>query len=315
MMVNKSIKAKYLFIVLFVYVLIQFFWWAYLIVDLELTKAELQQQLVGSDAAGSGVLPSKIFMVLGEGTVFLLLLFFGAYKLINSIQKEFEFAKTQNNFILSFTHELKTPIASVKLYLQTLQKRKLPAEKVEQVLSNSISETERLQSLVENILLTTRLESKSYELVFEEVHLNLLIQNLVDKYHPKQLGNRVILNNVSKHLSLNTDALAFATICSNLLDNALKYSPINAEVEINAQQLTDAIEITVSDTGIGIPEEERAKVFNRFYRIGNEETRSSKGTGLGLFITKSLVQLLQGFIRVDPKPGGGSVFTVTLPRK
>lgn len=315
MMVNKSIKARYLFIVLFVYVLIQFFWWAYLIVDLELTKAQLQLEMAGSDAAGSGVLPSKIFMVLGEGTVFLLLLFFGAYKLISSIQKEFEFAKTQNNFILSFTHELKTPIASVKLYLQTLQKRKLPPEKVEQVLSNSITETERLQSLVENILLTTRLESKSYELVFEQVNLHHLIQNLLEKYHPKQLGNRIILNEVPTEVSFNCDSLALSTICSNLLDNALKYSPNNAQIEIKAKQLVDTIELNVCDTGIGIPEAERAKVFNRFYRIGNEETRSSKGTGLGLFITKSLVNLLQGSIRVDPKPAGGSVFTVTLPRK
>lgn len=247
-----------------------------------------------------------------EGGVMVLLLMWGLIWIYKSLKTRIDFNRRQNNFMLSITHELKTPLASTKLYLETLQKRTLEKEKVDEILKNSVAEINRLRELVDNILLASQLESKSYILHTTEVNASKITEDTIQKFStPRNLSDRLILN-IEENIFVQAEPFGIETIVTNLLSNAYKYAPANTPITISFTQTNNAAILKVGDCGPGIKAADKKNLFMRFFRVGDEQTRKTKGTGLGLFIVKNLLNLLEGEIEVTDNDMGGTTFVVTF---
>jgi K+-sensing histidine kinase KdpD len=255
-------------------------------------------------------LHKRWLMIAGEGTVFALILGLGIYRTRSTFKKEFELSKQQKNFMLSITHELKSPIASARLQIETLLKRQLPKDKQEIVLNQALQETERLDLLVEKILLANRIESSAYFIQKDNFNLSALSHKIINNLKSTLLKNHLVNVMVQSDINMLGDHMAFTSILINLLDNAAKYSPNNSRIDLVLSKENETITLAVKDEGVGISLKEEKEVFNKFYRSGNEETRNTKGTGLGLYIVKSLIVLHQGQIKISPNKPKGTIFTV-----
>ncbi|MDQ3110308.1 MAG: HAMP domain-containing histidine kinase [Bacteroidota bacterium] len=319
-----------LFYILVVYVFIQFGWWAYLLVRLNneitvleqralvahampqlapLNSAELAQQ----DMLLKDKLHKQWLMIFGEGSVFLVLLLLGILRTRNSFKKEVAVSTQQKNFLLSVTHELKSPLASVRLQLETIQKRDLPKEKQSEMLLDAIEDTDRLNALVENILVAARLDNHSYAHHPEKINLSDEVKGLSEKASVGYARHHVVKTDIADNIFASCDRIGFHSMFINIMENAVKYSKAGSEIKISLVKRNDAAFLTVADQGSGIAQQEKENVFGRFYRIGNEETRTTKGTGLGLYIVHLLAEAHQWKINIHDNPGGGSIFEITIP--
>lgn len=299
--------------ILVAYVLLQFIWWEILLVRQTGTIIDQKEKLAALTIAGHDQLVrelkdlqarkrTQIVMIVGEGTVFLLLLLYGIHRIKQARDREMELTGQENNFFLSVTHELKTPIAAMKLQLQTLQKQQLSDDIRRQLLRDALSENERLNGLIDNILLASRLGSGGMRLRKEKADLGGITQQVVQRYYQQHLREgRIALT--TAQLTASVDEQAYTSIVTNLVDNALKYGASRVEVEI--RQRGGKTLLSVSDNGPGIDDSEKQKVFRRFYRAGAEETRVSKGTGLGLYIVNTLAKAHGAAVKLrDNKPSG-----------
>lgn len=258
-------------------------------------------------------LSRRIWMVLGEGAVFMFLLLIGMRKVRSAILSEMELARTQNNFLLSITHELKSPLAALKLQLQTLRQRQLDPEKQQQILERSQKESERLQLLVEDLLLTARMDSGKGKLNIEQLNVSEILEQLVRDHYSDYLITSKMSVKLDPGCFCFGDNQALISIATNLIDNAIKYSGTESHVELKIEMASDSAVISVLDNGPGIPENEQSRIFDRFYRAGNEETRNAKGTGLGLYIVSRLVEEMNGTLTLDNVEPSGCNFKVSLP--
>lgn len=282
------------------YVLVQFIWWGYHMIDLSKAYEPNSKQLA-----------KRIAMILGEGSVFLILLLFGLWKIISSIKKEMRLARQQSNFMLSVTHELKTPIAANKLYLQTLQKHNLPDEKKGELLQKAIDEANRLEGLVEQILTASRLEQQAFSLNKQRFQLSDFLNELIE-IQQKRISIPIQIAPY-KDISIATDRLVFSTILNNLIENANKYGHTEKGIAIDVSHDEFELKIRVRDFGIGISNENQSLLFKKFTRLENEETRSTKGTGLGLFIAYECARTLGGKLKFIPSTAPGACFEIQIP--
>lgn len=329
----KRSKSLIIFYLLVSYIFAAFLWWTFFHVQnireqysLKMEKAELQFQIYNLDRSivqkdsvtkDNAIIEynRKLNMIIGEALVFFVILFFGSYKIHAGLRRDAEISNQQRNFLLSITHELKSPIAGIKLSLQTLYNRQLERAPQQRLLSNSIKDTERLQNLVENILLAAKLETdKSDMFLSEEINLSDLIEDTVQKFSANfNLSDRIVAN-INTDVYVHGDAIALVSMITNLLENAIKYSTAAIPIQVSLQYNTNKMaHIVVADQGIGIEDVEKKKIFTKFYRVGNEDTRKTKGTGLGLFIIKQLVELHHGTIEVTDNTPKGTIFTIELP--
>jgi signal transduction histidine kinase len=260
-------------------------------------------------------LHSRYWMIAGEGIVFLSLLSWVTYQTVKSIRKEMELARMQKNFLLSITHEFKSPLASIKLYLQTIQKHQLDRVKEHEFISKAISDTERLDTLVENTLLANQIDHKGYSFNLEEINFSALIRLVAQKYNSIPDFQQRIQTKIDDDIYINADKLALTLMINNLIENALKYSPPGSEINAQLRKEGEKIILEVADQGRGVAANERRKIFKKFYRSGDEETRNTKGTGLGLFLAQHIARNHNGKITVSDNMPQGSVFKVTFSRK
>lgn len=325
----------YLFVVLVVYIFSSFIWWSYLLIDrnrclFEERKATriIQYNLENDLPSGSTTYLTtdefasrkakyerqRIF-ILVEGGLFLVLLFFGTWRLRATYRQEVALANQQNNFLLSITHELRSPLASIKLSIQTLLKRAGLEGKYQQLIQNSLDDTARLEELVDNILFAAKMENSSYSFDNSEVDLTELLRNIAERARASQRGELNITTDLEPGIILNADRMALSSAFRNLVENAIKYSPHEKSITIKMYRKPEYVCTEIMDVGMGIPEKEKSKVFDKFYRVGSEETRSTKGTGLGLFIVKSVVENHKGRLNIKDNHPRGTVFQVALPFK
>lgn len=246
-------------------------------------------------------------MILAEGSVFFLILIFGVLKVRQSIIKEVAVARQQKNFLLSITHELKSPLSSIKLMNETIKKRTLTKEKQDELLQNALNEVDRLEGLVENILIAAKIENDQYGFSKEKLNLSELCNKLMQNY--LQRKEMQLTYEIEEGIYIEGDKVCMHSIISNLLDNAFKYAP-NSPVQLSLTSDKQNVILSVSDLGLGVADEEKEKIFDKFYRIGNEETRAAKGTGLGLYIVKQLVQFHKGKIAVVDQVPHGTKFVI-----
>lgn len=253
---------------------------------------------------------TQTIMIVGEGTVFLLLLLFGIYKIKQAQDKETELNNQQKNFFLSITHELKTPIAATKLQLQTLQKQKLDEETRMDLVRRALLETERLNVLIDNVLLTSRLDSGEFVFNTEKQNISEFITAILNRYYKNEINAGELILNIEPNLFVMADVSTFPSIVTNLVDNALKYSHHEKQISVELKADKNRVNLKVKDLGCGILVSDKKKIFGKFYRAGNEETRKSKGTGLGLYIVNYIAKNHKATVSVRDNSPKGSIFEI-----
>jgi two-component system phosphate regulon sensor histidine kinase PhoR len=323
LVVSLLLKPIYIFYLLVIYILLQFIWWTFLLVELNnevyehrIENVHLKYPLSGQQLIEEKKLENKLherwWMVIGEGGVFIALLLFGSIQTMRSFRKEMFLARQQKNFLLSVTHEFKSPLASIKLYLQTLQKHDFEKEKKESFINNAIADTDRLNNLVENALLANMIDHTGYSFNKEETNLSAFVRLLIQKFQSfPDLKNKVE-SHLEDGIFLEVDKAAFGIMLNNLLENASKYSFEKSVIRVELKKVNGKIILNITDEGSGIPDGERNHIFEKFYRVGNEETRSTKGTGLGLYIVRYIVEHHNGKISVKNNSPKGSIFEIVF---
>jgi signal transduction histidine kinase len=253
----------------------------------------------------------KVAQYLGEGSIFLLVIFTGAVFVYRAVRRQLKFSQQQQHFMMALTHELKTPIAVAKLNLETMQKRKLDETQQQRLLQTTLQETNRLNALCNNMLLSSQIEAGGYRVTQEDTNFSELAEGCVQDFRTR-FPERQLITNINPDLFVTGDQLLLQMAVNNLVENAVKYTTKDMPVFVSLEEKKGRIYLEVKDNGKGIPAEEKQKIFTKFYRIGNAATKAAKGTGLGLYLTKKIVEQHNGNISVTDNVPGGAIFTIQL---
>jgi two-component system, OmpR family, sensor histidine kinase SenX3 len=251
------------------------------------------------------------------GIVFFAMIITGVVLNTIFLLREIRRNEQHDAFLNAVTHELKTPIASIKLYLETLKTRNVAEEKRREFYDVMLADSNRLLSTVEQVLQASRTKEKHRQLNISEINLGRLIDETIKialtRY--KLDAAAIKLTEPSEEIKLTGDAAELQTAFTNLIDNAIKYSSEEPRISVRLKKTNERkVQIFVKDNGIGLETGEVKRIFKRFYRVPNISTQEKKGTGLGLFIVKSIIEKHGGKIWADSKgEGKGSTFIVQLP--
>lgn len=246
-----------------------------------------------------------------EGATFLLVTLVGAFFVYRSVRRQLKMQQQQQNFMMAVTHELKTPIAVARLNLETMQKHRLDEAKQQKLIQMTLQETQRLHSLTTNILVASQLEGGGYKRSDEELDLSQLTVASIEDFR-QRFADRKWESDIQPDIGIEGDPLLLQIMINNLLENAHKYSPRQKPITITLKLSGQKALLDVKDEGLGIPDEEKKKVFEKFYRIGNEEVRTTKGTGLGLHLCRKIAADHDADINVTNNLPSGSIFTITF---
>lgn len=286
-------RSLVIFYAVVIYAVAELIWWGYQLVSLQ---------------------PYRIGMIVSEGTMFVVVFAFGAFSLHTAINREQKLHEQKKNFLLSVTHELKSPLASIKILLQTIQKRDLTKAQILDFIDKSLVDVERLDDMVENMLLASKIDNRSYTFPKAKFNLSVLVDGIVNRLQISKCdcNQQIIDAEIEPKIEITGDKFALTSVVTNLVENAIKYSNPCEAVVVKLFSKNDKIHLQVADHGIGIADEEKSRIFDRFYRVGSEETRNTKGTGLGLFIVKEVLDKHQATIKVKDNRPAGSVFEVVF---
>ena len=253
----------------------------------------------------------KTAQYIGEGVTFFLLIMAGAFFVFRAVRRELRISREQQNFMIAITHELKTPISVAKLNLETMQKRKLDEPQQQRLIQTTLEETNRLNALCNNMLLSSQIEAGGYRLTNEETNISELIggcaQDFVRRYPQQKIDA-----NIAPDIFISGDRLLLQMLANNLIENAIKYGAKELPVSVSLSEENDSIFFRVKDQGRGIASEEKVKIFSKYYRVGNAATKAAKGTGLGLYLCKKIAERHNANISVTDNTPSGAIFTVTL---
>ncbi len=257
-----------------------------------------------------------LWVVAAQGGFMALGVLLGLIYIYRKLNTEMELVLRQRNFIATVTHELKTPIAALQVWTETLFTRELNEDRKSRIHDLMGKDLERLTELVSNLLEAARAEAGSLELKLEPLDLEPWLKSICET-----MGNRMgpgALNmtaELGRDIWVMADPKALGTVIENLLSNAYKYAGEPRQTTMTLDGDRDDVFIVVSDRGNGIAGKEMSRIFQPFYRVGDELTRQVPGSGLGLFLSKEIVLRHHGEIRVASKGKGlGSSFTIRLPR-
>ena len=248
---------------------------------------------------------------IGEGSLFFLVILVGAAFVYRSVRKQFYMQQQQQHFMMAVTHELKTPISVARLNLETLQKYSLDEEKQKKLIRMTLQEAARLNFLTNNILISAQLEGDRYESTKEELDLSDLLKDRMHDFR-NRYPDRNFIDKIETDTVIEGDPLLLQMLINNLLENAIKYSPKESPIIAVLKKIDTKIQLQIIDEGPGISNEEKKKIFTKFYRIGNESTRKTQGTGLGLYLCKKIARDHKADISVTDNPPHGCNFTVSF---
>lgn len=318
---KKTVTAIYIFVL--AYTVVQLFWWGILLhqqskeiayyEQLELTHrvhllrepSEFMREMQRHHHEQR----MRTLKYIGEGTIFLIIILAGASIVYRAVWKQMRLQQQQQNFMMAVTHELKSPIAIAKLNLETLRKHKLDEEKEKKLLDATIRETNRLDQLCNNILLASQFEHQNSQPFFEPLDLSQALGNALQELRDR-IQSHDILADIEPGIGMEADKFMITLMLNNLVENAVKYAPKGTKIEVSLKTEQNDLLMRVCDEGNGIPQEERNKIFMKFYRIGNENTRKSKGSGLGLYLTRKIVEQHGGTIAVRDNLPKGTCFEI-----
>jgi two-component system, OmpR family, sensor histidine kinase CiaH len=246
---------------------------------------------------------------ISEGVIFFLLILVGAAFVYRSMKRQFTLQQQQQNFMMAVTHELKTPISVARLNLETMQKYTLEPEKQKKLIRTALDETGRLNFLTSNILISSQLEAGGYNSAKEDIDLASLLKDCIQDFS-NRFPDRNFKEVIEADADVKGDALLLQMLINNLLENAIKYSPKESAVTAILKKYRSGIELQIKDEGPGIADEEKKKIFSKFYRIGNEGVRKTQGTGLGLYLCRKIARYHNADISVTNNEPCGSNFVV-----
>lgn len=246
---------------------------------------------------------------LSEGLFFFALIILSAVFIFRTVRRHFKLQQQQQNFMMAVTHELKTPIAVARLNLETMQKYSLDPEKQKKLIRTTLEETSRLNFLTNNILIASQLEGGGYQFSKEELDLSDLLKDCIHDFRDR-FSERNFLKHIDQDADIKGDPLLLQILINNLLENAVKYAPRESPISVSLKKNDAVIQLEVADEGPGIPDEEKKKIFFKFYRVGSEATRKAKGTGLGLYLCKKIADDHNADISVTNNNPRGSIFVV-----
>lgn len=271
---------------------------------------------VGNEVSPTLMPGSYHVLVLIFGCVLLVLLQAGFYFIYIYLNRQINVNRVQDQFIANITHELKSPLASLQLYLETLEARRVPEKKLHEFIQLMIRDVNRLQAMIDKILGTIRIDQKQLAFDFKLHNMRTIIpgilKEVLSKYPVEIVQNISLANPDSCRCVL--DKNAFKIIFINLIDNAVKYSGDKFSLQINCYCLEKYFRMEFIDQGVGIPSKERKRVFRKFYRVYSHNAPDPRGTGLGLFITKEILKFHGGEIRViTPETNKGTAIQIEIP--
>ena len=300
-----------------IYLIAAFAWWAILLYKNNDESHQLRLQLAQHDATYNISEIDKSYdrqrqMILSEGAVFGLSILLGLMLIYRAFRKELQFNSRMNDFLLSVTHELKTPIATIKLVNKTLKRKDLPGDKRKSLLDTGWEESLRLEQQVTNLLTAAQIDG-TYTFNLQQVNLDTYLNDKISGYLRRYPSTTFSYDGV-ENLHYKIDKEAFGKAIDNLISNAVKYANDIQDVTISLEEEKDNITVSVIDKGIGILDSEKALVWDKFYRVGHEDTRTTQGTGLGLWIVRSVVAAHGGHISVEDNRPQGAIFSIILPR-
>lgn len=221
----------------------------------------------------------------------------------------------QHNFINNFTHELKTPVTSIKIYLETLRKHELPRDQQLKFIDYMLSDAARLNATINRILNLARLESGTYEGTFVDLDLVEVVRQFLDRNTHLFGTCRIELRNPGGAPLIHPiDQAFFEMLLMNLLTNAIKYNDAEqVEITIAFQRLEKGVQVSFTDNGCGFDRKETRKIFKKFYQVKNSG-KAANGSGLGLYLVDRIARIHKGKIRAEsPGPGQGATFTLIMP--
>lgn len=305
-----------IFWILLAYVVAAIIWWGISLEqqNYELFQAKTQNQYLDKVAFEKVKTErnKKTIKHISEGGVSMLIILLGAGLLYSLLRRMMHISHKEKNFILAMSHELKTPLSSVQLNLETLQKRNIPEPTKHQLIKSALQEIKRLDTLYTNILTTSRFdEGKTLKKNFQVIKLPPLLYHIVGQFQNSFPSYTFSLTDQSKQdLQINGDRNLIHLLFYNLIDNAVKYSPQeNPHIYINLQEDANNVYVSIRDEGIGISDINSKYIFKKFFRIEDENTRNTKGTGLGLYIVQQTLNLHNASIKVQANKPRGTVFT------
>jgi signal transduction histidine kinase len=270
-------------------------------------RAEVWQAMLGDYRR-------RIVMLVSEGAFFAVLLLVLIGLLWRSFRREIELERQHRNFLSAVTHELKSPLASMRLALETVASNRASPEAGRRFIGNALEDVERLQDLVEKVLEATRFGEGWTEIHRQDIDLSRLVEDSIDAFRRRAMAVNALLGaEVSPDIHAEVDAEAMAIVISNLLENAVKYGDDPPTVEIDLSMDGNRAVLEVADNGVGISDEDLDLIFGRFYRGGDEMTRTTRGTGLGLYLIQQIIEAHRGKVEVASTGPAGTVFRVSVP--
>lgn len=319
---TRTITFIYFFLLL--YTVAALIWWGLLLYRQNNQILELQQQVLELKTPGPARYQQQADLIkkekrlhelqyIGEGGTFLLIILLSAGFVFRAVRRQIRLARQQQNFMAAITHELKSPIAVIRLNLETLQKHELDPDKKARFLKKTLTELNRLNQLCNNMLLASQFDSHQYRVEREKISLSELLEKTLLEAGSRMQHHQLV-HVLWPDVLVNADQFMLQIAISNLLENASKYAPGGSTITTTLTATPTKAKLQIADEGPGIPGGEKERVFNRFYRIGNENTRKAKGTGLGLFLAQKIIRQHNGSIVVLDNVPKGTIFEVILPR-
>ena len=232
--------------------------------------------------------------------------------MLQSIQRSID---VQKRFVSDVSHEIRSPLTALRGNIEVALRRRRSAEDYEDVLENSLTDVIRLSRITDDLLFLTKADNNILELRQHWFDLGPALSSIVERLGHKAVSSGVsLIEDYRVDLEVYGDTYLLDQAFSNLVENAIKYTPRGGKVTITTEENDGSVRVIVSDTGIGVPEGEIPHLFERFYRVDKERSRRAGGTGLGLSITDWIIKAHRGSISVESTPGEGSSFIVSLPK-
>jgi signal transduction histidine kinase len=244
------------------------------------------------------------------------ILVFGLILTVRAVSHELELARMKSDFVSTISHEFKSPLTSIRQLAEMLHSGRVPSEeRRRQYYDVLLEQSERLSLLTENILNLARIEEGRKEFVFEKTDIHALLKQIISSIQDRVRHEGFSIEvEIKKDLPMiMVDRVGIAQAVTNLIDNAVKYSGESRRIIVGASETDSSVSITVQDFGIGIRKEDLERVFERFFRGGDELTRTIKGSGLGLTLVKEIIEAHNGTVHAESEPGRGSTFFIKLP--
>lgn len=257
--------------------------------------------------------PTYSIAFLTIGCVLLGMMLVGVVVLFVFAQRQSSLVRQQRNFVSSVTHELRSPLASLQLNIETMQKDNIPAEILNRLKEMALRDIIRLSTLVDRILISARLDRGilGFDSKADHIVLNDLLQEILN--HNQHHDARLLID-CPAQITLVAPKIPLSLVIGNLIENAIRYSPKNSPITVQARTEGSQIHVSVTDKGIGLAVHEKHKIFKMFHRSPHAVKKAIPGTGLGLFIVRSIVEHLDGKVWAESQGLGlGSTFHVTIP--